>query len=165
MANPNDPVAKQLDDAYKRKVVGALMAYQRRVAQEIHRSLQMDSRAVGFTMGSPVWTGRFLASNVVSVGAPDTKVAAPMEDPPQWPDEPDRLVPWLQTRADVARALLQLQPFDVVYISNSLPYSRRIEAGWSAKAPEGVYGVTVEALLPKLRNIKLPDSELKPPGG
>lgn len=142
-------VEEQIEDVKRRKVVGAVLAIQRRFTRELDRALKVDSREVGFANGSPVWTGRFLASNVVSVNQVDLRVAPETDEGVVWPDEPDSKVRWLQTEADVARVLLGLEPFGVAYISNALPYARRIEDGWSQKAPEGVYSVTLDAVLPR----------------
>lgn len=142
-------LAEQIEEVKRRKVVGSVLAIQRRLTKELDRALKVDSREVSFTNGSPVWSGRFLASHVVSVEDVDLRVAPETDEDVVWPEEPDSKVRWLQTEADVARVLLGLQPFSVAYISNALPYARRIEDGWSSKAPEGVYSVTLDAVLPK----------------
>jgi len=37
-------------------------------------------------------------------------------------------------------------PYQIIYIQNNLPYSERLEDGYSGQAPQGVYHVTFDAL-------------------
>lgn len=39
----------------------------------------------------------------------------------------------------------------IVYISNSLPYSMRLENGWSRQAPTGVYALSFKSIVDKYR--------------
>lgn len=37
-------------------------------------------------------------------------------------------------------------PYQIIYIQNNLPYSERLEEGYSSQAPNGVYQVTFDSL-------------------
>ncbi len=144
----------QFQRAYQTKVIRGLLAVQRAVVLDLYARLIRDTRTTGFAFGSPVWTGRYAASHRVSLGSRDASVADPHPDQPflRWPDEPDSRVNAMPM-SQVSRILQALKPFSTVIISNSLPYSRRIERGWSGKAPEGVYRVTADATIEKFRKI------------
>jgi hypothetical protein len=78
-------------------------------------------------MKSPVDTGRFRASWTIGVGQPDTTVA------------PDVV------KGQVAVAEPRIPAITVgqtYYHSNSLPYARRLEYGWSKQAPAGMVRLT-----------------------
>lgn len=44
-----------------------------------------------------------------------------------------------------------LPPYTVVWISNNLPYARRLETGWSKQAPAGMVALTLAELEAQLR--------------
>lgn len=77
---------------------------------------------------SPVDTGRFRANWNFSVGAPDYSTTESTDE--------DR------GAAEAAKALT-LQIGTVVYLSNGLPYARRLEYGWSKQAPAGMVRLSV----------------------
>jgi hypothetical protein len=79
-------------------------------------------------MKSPVDTGRFRASWTIGVGQIDPSVA-PESAPGQKVATPEPRIP----------AITVGQTY---YHANSLPYARRIEYGWSKKAPAGCVRVT-----------------------
>lgn len=87
----------------------------------------------GVVNKSPVRTGSFRASWRMSLHAPDISVTiggaegAPLI-PPSTPSAPS------------------MKLGDTLFISNSLPYSYRLEYGWSDQAPSGVLRVTVQSL-------------------
>lgn len=147
----------QIDSVVAEKVIGRFTEFVRKIGQELHRNLTTDSRTVSFEYGSPVWTGRYSASHIVSIASPKY-IQAP-EHPQQntliWPNEPSSRVRAVQTAAQVRQILTGLQPFQEIFITNSLPYSRVIENGSSAKAPGGVYRPTVDALIDKYRNVRI----------
>ncbi len=47
---------------------------------------------------------------------------------------------------DGANIITASQPFVAIYISNNLPYIERLEDGYSAQAPNGMVGLTIEEL-------------------
>ncbi len=71
---------------------------------------------------SPVDTGRFKANWTVS----DIKPGSTIPDP----------------RAGI-EALKSFKPGTSIYISNNLPYARKLEYGWSKQAPNGMVRLTV----------------------
>ena len=140
-------------EASKRRLVGELVAFQKRVVQTIYANLVTDSRKARppLAYGSPVWTGRYRGSFRVSIGSIDRTYLPPYPNPPRWPTEPAnpyRNVPASQ----ISLQLAGLRPFQTVYISNAVPYVRRIERGYSrTKAPSGVFQRTIDNIMPSLR--------------
>lgn len=45
--------------------------------------------------------------------------------------------------ARTAAALSKWKPGDTIFLTNSLPYARRLEYGWSKQAPQGMVRLTV----------------------
>ena len=91
---------------------------------------------------APVDTGRYRAAWNIGIEQPDRSV------PP----------PGSRVKAGAApfSALKSLKPFPVVYLTNSLPYAKRLEDGHSGQAPTGVlrealvqagYGRNTETIL------------------
>lgn len=77
---------------------------------------------------SPVDTGRFKANWNVSASNPDYSVTSSVA----------------QSRGEQqAREALVLPVGGVVYLSNGLPYARRLEYGWSKQAPSGMVRTSV----------------------
>ena len=81
-------------------------------------------------IASPVLSGRFRASMTIGVGQIDTSVA-PAPAPGQTVAVPEPRIPAITIGA-------------TYYHANSLPYARRIEYGWSNKAPAGVFRITAQ---------------------
>lgn len=80
---------------------------------------------------SPVKTGRFRGNWVLGVGSVDTSTIQAVD--------PDGST----TRAKITQASQSLRAGGIVYITNSLPYARRLEYGWSQQAPGGMVRITV----------------------
>ncbi|WP_193183266.1 hypothetical protein [Nisaea sediminum] len=59
---------------------------------------------------------------------------------------------------------VQLGPQDRVKIINILPYARRIELGWSASAPDGVYEVAASIVAGQFENVRVRFSYQSAPG-
>lgn len=75
---------------------------------------------------SPVRTGRFRASWRAATGAPNLSVApAGLSSYPA------------PSGRSVARSVGRVGLRDTVYVSNALPYARRLAFGWSRQAPSG----------------------------
>ncbi len=77
---------------------------------------------------SPVDTGRFKANWNVQYGAPDYSTTASTA---------------ASRGTAQAQKALTLPVGGVVYLSNGLPYARRLEYGWSQQAPSGMVRLTV----------------------
>lgn len=82
-------------------------------------------------MKSPVDTGRFRANWQHSTG----------DYSPEVFDEFDK--DGGPTIANIAASLSDSTAANVHYLTNSLPYSIRLENGWSKQAPAGVVAITV----------------------
>lgn len=93
----------------------------------------------GVVMKSPVDTGRFRGNWTVSVDVKDTSIT----------DATDK--GGGETIAKGAALIGALPPYRVVWISNNLPYARRLETGWSKQAPAGVVALTVAEIESQLR--------------
>jgi len=94
--------------------------------------IQMGSRMVKM---SPVDTGRFRANWMPGIGSPDTSTIDAVD--------PDGST----TIARITAAFANAQAGGVLYVTNSLPYARRLEYGWSKKAPSppGIVRATVQS--------------------
>lgn len=94
----------------------------RKVGAEVLRSVVLKS---------PVDTGRFRANWVVSYGPTTTTVTG--------------LDPSGIEAINRGLRLIQLMNpgQDELWISNSLPYARRLEYGWSGQAPAGMVRITL----------------------
>lgn len=91
-------------------------------------ALDMGTRVV---MRSPVDTGRFRANWQYGVGQPNPTVLEAVDKE------------GATTIARIAAGSATARLGDVIYLSNSLPYALRLEAGWSQRAPAGMVGLTV----------------------
>lgn len=91
-------------------------------------ALDVGSRVV---QRSPVDTGRFRANWQYGVGQANATVTAQTDQS------------GTATIARIATAAASARLGDVIYLSNSLPYALRLEAGYSKQAPAGVVGLTV----------------------
>lgn len=75
---------------------------------------------------SPVDTGAYRASHIVSIGSGDYGVRGPETNAVQ----------------DAAIQAVKIKLGNLVYIQNNQPYAERLENGWSDQAPQGIYGLT-----------------------
>lgn len=145
--------SQQLDAAYQEKVIAQCIEFHKKVALAAWRDITATASFAGGKHGSPFWSGRFRASNQISIGQPDFTVKEPKKG--TWP-HPVANPHESRTPAEGAAALQGLKPFDKVFISNGLPYSRRIEyQGWSAQVPNGVYRVTAERMRQRFENVSV----------
>ena len=76
---------------------------------------------------SPVDTGRFKGNWNASYGAPDYTVSQHIDK-----------TPLLSAGPRIQRAALALPVGGVTFLSNGLPYAKRLEDGWSKQAPGGM---------------------------
>src|SRR5574343_1572002 len=81
--------------------------------------LDLFSRVI---MKSPVDTGRFRANWNVGYGSPDTTTTESTES----------------ALGKVTKEIVSAELGGKIYLSNSLPYSIRLENGWSGQAPAGM---------------------------
>lgn len=152
MPGDADRFGRELDRAAD-EVIAQAIEFHKTCAQTVFAMLVSDSRTVGLTFGSPVWSGRYRGSFTIAINQIDHtyKPPNPKADPPYWPKEVLGKYSPLAA-SDVRRKIERLRLGDVVYIANSLPYVRRIEFGHSKlKAPNGVFEVTVAAAEGKLQ--------------
>lgn len=91
----------------------------------------MDSPGI---LAPVVLTGRYRSNWVIGVGAPNTTTRQTAGRP------------GAPTAAPSQPALPAMTLGQTVYLTNSLPYSGRIERGHSRKAPAGVVGPVVREL-------------------
>jgi len=83
---------------------------------------------------SPVDTGRFRGNWMIGVGSPNVSTIDAVDKDGS------------TTVARITTAAGSLEAGGVVYITNSLPYARRLEYGWSKQAPSppGIVRLTVQ---------------------
>ncbi len=129
------------------QIVAKFVQFHRSVAIEVYRQILNQS---------PVWTGRFRASHTIAVGSPDEDAhpGLPKKDLPRWPEKPKREIR-APSLGDATTRLNGLQPFQVIWINNSLPYAASLEDGTSTQAPFGVYTVALASAEVKFANVKL----------
>lgn len=87
----------------------------------------------GMVEMSPVDTGRFKGNWQCGVGGMVTAAN----------DEPDK-----SGQGAIGRTNTVLQgwrPGQTIWLTNSLPYARRLENGWSGQAPAGMVRLTIQA--------------------
>lgn len=92
----------------------------RKVAIELQSSMILKS---------PVDTGRFRANWQCGIGAMNTSISAP---------------PGTDAKGRTATALQGWKPGQTIWLTNSLPYSRRLEYGWSKQAPGGMVRMSIQ---------------------
>ncbi len=93
----------------------------------------------GMIEKSPVDTGRFKGNWQCGIGAMNTDTSA---------------APEKSGSSALGRTETTLQgwkPGQTIWLTNSLVYARRLEAGWSQQAPTGVVRLTVQAYAQALK--------------
>lgn len=90
----------------------------------------------GVVERSPVDSGAFRGNHQVSVNVVDPSFDTLKQD--------------RSGQATIAAGSSEIggarNPYQIIYIQNNLPYSERLEDGYSAQAPNGVYQVTFDSL-------------------
>ncbi|MEQ1137573.1 HK97 gp10 family phage protein [Acinetobacter seifertii] len=101
-------------------------------ADEHVKKITMDTVQSLF-VSSPVDTGAYRASHIVSVGSGDYGVRE------------------LSTNAvqDAALQAVKFKLGSLIYIQNNQPYAERLENGWSDQAPLGIYNTTFHYITQK----------------
>lgn len=123
-------------------------------ADELVRQVVLDiyQRIV---VRSPVDTGRFRNNWQIGVGAPaNGTFGAPrgkvgQDGAGRWRDQAGRFA-----RAPTAAMVSLPGAGHRYFITNNLPYARRLEYGWSKQAPEGMVRITV-AEFDGIANVKV----------
>lgn len=135
---------RDLDKAIQVKWKNPIRRFFREVALTLWGYIIVNSEtAAGQRVGSPVLTGRFYASHNISLNVIETKERGPN------PSGASSPYPQLGF-SDAKRVLAKWKPGDTVYISNSVPYGRKLESQhWSKKTPYGIYMVAVNAVRAK----------------
>jgi hypothetical protein len=77
-------------------------------------------------VSSPVDTGAYRASHIVSIGSGEYGVRGPETNAVQ----------------DAAIQAVKFKLGSLVYIQNNQPYAERLDNGWSDQAPQGIYSTT-----------------------
>ena len=94
-------------------------------AEDQVKKIVMDT-VQSLVVSSPVDTGAYRASHVVSIGSADYGVRGPETDAVQ----------------DAAIQAIKFKLGNLVYIQNNKAYAERLEDGWSDQAPLGIYSTT-----------------------
>lgn len=145
--------------AEQKRIVAEATEAMRSICLASHRMIIDDAKAAA-TYGSPVASGRFAASIRLEINAIDhsTEPADPTYRYPKGKG-PRPLPPRTIHNRPISAIAAKLRSFrlgDTVYISNSVPYVRRIEIGrHSWQTPDGVFGPTVRRIVARFRNISL----------
>ena len=154
-----DKFMADLEKAIVIKIIGQTEEYAKAVALNLYRDISATANEAGGLFGSPLWSGRFRASNNISVGSPDFSFLPPNPAAGRYPNAVNPQYPSNKI-SDAAAKIRSLKIGQVVFIANGLPYAKRIELdGWSAQVPNGVYRVAKERAIQKFDGIKLKNIE------
>jgi len=96
-----------------------------KTAEDQIKKITMDA-VQSLVVSSPVDTGAYRASHIVSVGSGDYGVREPSTNAVQ----------------DAAIQAVKFKLGSLIYIQNNQPYAERLENGWSDQAPQGIYKTT-----------------------
>lgn len=94
-------------------------------AEDQVKKITMDT-VQSLVVSSPVDSGAYRASHVVSIGSADYGERGPETNPVQ----------------DAAIQAVKFKLGNLVYIQNNKAYAERLEDGWSDQAPLGIYSTT-----------------------
>lgn len=84
---------------------------------------------------SPVDTGRFKGNWNVSYAVPNMSIGERLDKTKRGSMD--------STTTSIVKKTLSLPVGGVMYLSNGLPYARRLEYGWSGQAPAGMVRLSV----------------------
>jgi len=96
-----------------------------KTAEDQVKKITMDT-VQSLVVSSPVDTGAYRASHIVSIGSGDYGVRGPETNAIQ----------------DAAIQAMKFKLGNLVYIQTNKPYAERLENGWSDQAPQGIYNTT-----------------------
>lgn len=118
---------------FKRNFAAVLKRAGERQEQFV-RALAINA-ATGLVLKSPVDTGRFRANWQFGVASPDASVS----------DRSDKT--GQETLGKISTEILSANVTGgKFYITNNLPYAKRLEYGWSKQAPSGMVRLTLMEL-------------------
>lgn len=150
--------------ANMRRVVAEAQESIRSMAQEFYADVVIRSKDSPEPGGSPVASGRFAASWRLEINGMDTSVADKDRSyryPPASAHKynADNLPRRTRKNVNASAIAAKLRAFklgDQIFISNALPYARRIETGaHSWQTPQGVLEVTARQIVKKFRYARL----------
>lgn len=135
-------MAKSLDSQFnkaKKAITKSLEKFATTVGKQTFKTVTPNSFSTGLLFGSPVLTGRYYNSHKISLNMVDRGVAPvnPLGEESPYDPLPDSL-------ADITLKNYKLG--DEIIVSNSLPYSEKLEGGFSRKAPNGIYRVAAQLI-------------------
>lgn len=131
----------------------------RAAALDFYHTLQVDAKSTG-GIGSPVASGRLASSMRVSINGID-RTTAPRDPKYKYPPGkgPRPLPPRTIRNNPISRVSANLRRFklgDTIYVTNSVPYVRRIEKfRHSWQAPNGVFGPVARLVWRRFQNLGL----------
>ncbi|WPP68971.1 HK97 gp10 family phage protein [Acinetobacter pittii] len=96
-----------------------------KAAEDQVKKITMDT-VQSLVVSSPVDTGAYRASHIISIGSGDFGVRGPETNAVQ----------------DAAIQAVKFKLGNLIYIQNNQPYAERLENGWSDQAPQGIYSTT-----------------------
>lgn len=129
----------------------------RAVAIDAYQTIQAEADG---RSGAPVASGRLTASTRLELNEIDRSVEPPDPDY-KYPkgSGPRDLPPRTIRNRPVAAIVAKLRKFklgDRIFISNSVPYIRKIETGrHSWQTPDGVFEVSIRAVAARFRNLRV----------
>jgi hypothetical protein len=94
-------------------------------AEDDVKKMIMDTMQ-SLVVSSPVDTGAYRSSHIVSIGSEEFGVRGPEANAVQ----------------DAAIQAVKFKLGNLVYIQNNQSYAERLENGWSDQAPQGIYSTT-----------------------
>lgn len=106
-------------------------AFEEHQLKPIKQKIAMQALS-GVTLKMPVDEGRARGNTNASINAMDTSTTEAID--------PNGSATIARGQASIFG---QQDPYDVIWVSNSLPYINRLENGWSKQAPGGMFAVTV----------------------
>lgn len=118
------------NDAFKRRF-SALLARSKLKAETAVRKAALDLGSQ-MVLLSPVDTGRFRGTWVYGNAAMPTDVHETVDKTGE------------SSLGRIREGLATWTPGQTIYMVNNLPYSRRLEHGWSQQAPSGMVKLTVK---------------------
>lgn len=158
MASNRQNFDRQSRQAYRTVVAESEEAI-RAIALELFSDLRTDAKTVA-GYGAPIASGRLAASMRLSINSID-RSNEPADPDYRYPagSGPRPLPPRTIANPGISRTSATLRRYrlgDTVYVSNTVPYIRRIEnRRHSWQTPDGVFGPTVRNIQRKFRNIRL----------
>lgn len=163
MGKAADAFAAQVSKG-EAKIVAEHTETIRSIGLQAYRDLTQRAWDVGRAFGSPVASGRFAASMRLSLNQLDKSVA-PEDKAYRYPTPekhkrnannlPGRTIRNLPL-SQISLVLRRFKLGDTIYISNSVPYVRRIEVGGhSWQTPGGVFAPTIRKIAKQFARVKV----------